>query len=178
VSGTSEKQSPLPPINTDNTDQAEACAQFLRSNDIPDHYKQENSLNKVRKVTVMITTAMLSVCAFAFQGTGTSPKAQKAPAQAAAPIQTFVGVITDGQCAVKGSHNEIMKKAKVNTRANCVKGCARRYGFVLYDPATKKVYKLSDQERPAELAARRVRIKGALNKATQTIYVSSIEPVL
>jgi hypothetical protein len=140
--------------------------------------RQENSLKKVRKVTVMIATAVLTVSAFAFQGTATPPKTEKAPVKATAPIQTFVGVITDGQCAVKGSHTEIMKKAKVNTRANCVKGCARRYGFVLYDPATKKVYKLSDQERPAELAARRVRIKGALNKATQTIYVSSIEPVL
>ena len=87
-------------------------------------------------------------------------------------------MITDGQCAVKGSHKEVMAKAKVNTQANCVKGCARRYGFVLYDPATKKIYKLSDQERPAELAAKRVKIRGALNKATQTIYVSSIEPVL
>jgi hypothetical protein len=141
-------------------------------------YRRENSLKKVRTVTMMIATAMLSVCAFAFQGTVSPPKPEKAPAKASAPIQTFVGVITDGQCAVKGSHNEIMKKAKVNTRANCVKGCARRYGFVLYDPATKKVYKLSDQERPAELAARRVKIKGALNKTTQTIYVSSIEPVL
>ena len=62
--------------------------------------------------------------------------------------------------------------------ANCVKGCARRYGYVLYVPSTKTIYKLSDQERPAELAARKVRIKGALDKATQTIYVSSIEPVL
>ena len=62
--------------------------------------------------------------------------------------------------------------------ANCVKGCARRYGYVLYVPSTRKIYKLSDQERPAELAAKRVKIKGALNKATQTIYVSSIEPVI
>ena len=121
----------------------------------------------------------LSVCACALQTYtfGTS-QPQKAPAKAAAPIQTFVGVISDGQCAVKGSHKEVMAKAKVNTAANCVKGCARRYGYVLYVPATKKIYKLSDQERPAELAAKKVRIKGALDKATQTIYVSSIEPVL
>jgi hypothetical protein len=121
--------------------------------------------------------AILSVCAFAFQAT---PPAQAQPqkAQAKAPIQTFVGVISDGQCAVKGSHKEVMAKAKVNTSANCVKGCARRYGYVLYVPSTKKVYKLSDQERPAELAAKKVKIKGALDKSTQTIYVSSIEPVL
>ena len=125
-----------------------------------------------------ITSALLSVCAFAFQGASAQPKTQNAPAKAAAPLQTFVGVITDGQCAAKGSHKEIMKKAMINTQANCVKGCARRYWYVLYVPATKKIYKLSDQERPAELAAKKVKIKGALNKATQTIYVSSIEPVL
>ena len=129
-------------------------------------------------VTAMVACAMLSVCAFAFQAAPSQPKAQKGPAKDAAPVQTFVGVISDGQCAVKGSHKEVMAKASVNTAANCVKGCARRNGYVLYIPSTKKIYKLSDQERPAELAARKVRIKGALDKATQTIYVSSIDPVL
>jgi len=131
-----------------------------------------------RAITAMIACAVLSAYGYAFQGTAPQAKAQKAPAKAAAPMQTFVGVISDGQCAVKGSHKEVMAKAKVNTAANCVKGCARRYGYVLYIPSTKKIYKLSDQERPAELAAKKVRIKGALDKATQTIYVSSIEPVL
>src|SRR5689334_12740101 len=118
----------------------------------------------------------MTLCCFAFQGTPPAQTPQKAKVKA--PIQTFVGVISDGQCAVKGSHKEVMAKARVNTAANCVKGCARRYGYVLYVPSTKTVYKLSDQERPAELAAKKVRIKGALDKATQTIYVSSIEPVL
>ncbi|HEY2361818.1 MAG TPA: hypothetical protein VGK36_11910 [Candidatus Angelobacter sp.] len=135
-------------------------------------------MKRYQRVVAVIGVAALSVCAFASQATSAQPKAQKAPAKAAAPIQTFVGVISDGQCAVKGSHKEVMAKASVNTAANCVKGCARRYGYVLYVPSTKQIYKLSDQERPAELAARKVRIKGALDKATQTIYVSSIEPVL
>jgi len=134
-------------------------------------------MRKYPMLKAAIAAAVLSLCSLAQQAT-TQPKEQKAAAKAAAPIQTFVGVISDGQCAVKGSHKEVMAKAKVNTAANCVKGCARRYGYVLYVPSTKKIYKLSDQERPAELAARKVRIKGALDKATQTIYVSSIEPVL
>ena len=135
-------------------------------------------MKRYQRAGALIGFAALSVCAFAFQGASSAqPKAQKAPAKAA-PLQTFVGVITDGQCAVKGSHKEVMAKAKVNTQANCVKGCARRYGYVLYVPSSKKIYKLSDQERPAELAAKRVKIKGALNQATQTIYVSSIEPML
>ena len=133
----------------------------------------------MKRIPALFICMALSVCCCAFQSTSSAQaQPQKAPAKAAAPMQTFVGVISDGQCAVKGSHKEVMAKAKVNTAANCVKGCARRYGYVLYVPSTKKIYKLSDQERPAELAARKVRIKGALDKATQTIYVSSIEPVL
>jgi hypothetical protein len=135
-------------------------------------------MKKYNKASALIGVVALLICAFASQPTWAQSTPQKAPAKTAAPIQTFVGVISDGQCAVKGSHKEVMAKAKVNTAANCVKGCARRYGYVLYVPSTKKIYKLSDQERPAELAARKVRIKGALDKATQTIYVSSIEPVL
>jgi hypothetical protein len=133
-------------------------------------------MKRYYRAIAFIGVAALSACAFASQATSAQAPPQKAHAKA--PIQTFVGVISDGQCAVKGSHKEVMAKAKVNTAANCVKGCARRYGYVLYVPSTKKIYKLSDQERPAELAAKRVRIKGALDKATQTIYVSSIEPVL
>lgn len=135
-------------------------------------------MKRHQRISALIGFAALSVCAFASQATSAQPKPQKAPAKAAAPMQTFIGVITDGQCAVRGSHKEVMAKASVNTAANCVKGCARRYGYVLYVPSSKKIYKLSDQERPAELAAKRVKIKGALNQATQTIYVSSIEPVL
>ena len=131
----------------------------------------------MKRISALLICMAFSVCCFAFQSTPSAqPKPQKATAKA--PIQTFVGIITDGQCAAKGSHKEVMAKAKVNTSANCVKGCARRYGYVLYVPSTRKIYKLSDQERPAELAAKKVRIKGALDTATQTIYVSSIEPAL
>jgi len=176
VSGRDAKKQKLPLINTDDTDQEGICAFLERSNCI--EYQLGGLLKKYRVVNAAIASILLAVCAFASQATSAQPKAQKAPAKAAVPIQTFVGVISDGQCAVKGSHKEVMAKAKVNTQANCVKGCARRYGYVLYVPSTKKIYKLSDQERPAELAAKRVKIKGALDKSTQTIYVSTIEPVL
>src|SRR6476661_10577628 len=107
-------------------------------------------MKRYHRVSAFVAVAVLSACTFASQATSAQPKPQQATAKA--PIQTFVGVISDGQCAVKGSHKEVMAKARVNTAANCVKGCARRYGYVLYVPSTKTVYKLSDQERPAELA--------------------------
>jgi uncharacterized protein DUF5818 len=94
----------------------------------------------------------------------------------AGQLHTYYGVISDGQCAAKGSHNEVMKKASVNSAANCVKGCARRYGYVLYNPSTRTIHKLSDQELPRDFPNQRVRVKGRLDKATNTIVVSSIEP--
>lgn len=122
--------------------------------------------------------AILSVCGFAVQGAGgpAQPKNAAGGAKTTAPLRTFTGVITDGQCATKGSHQEVMKRASVNTEANCVKGCARRYGYVLFDPASKKIYKLNEDRRPSELANQKVVVRGALDKATQTIYVSSIAP--
>ena len=128
--------------------------------------------------SVLVALVALSGQGYAFQGPPPGSQPPKRVNKTAAPVQTFVGVISDGQCATKGSHKEIMKKASVNSAANCAKGCARRYGYVLFVPSTKQIYKLSDQERPAELVAKRVRIKGALDKATETIFVSSIEPVL
>ena len=49
---------------------------------------------------------------------------------------------------------------------------------MLVESGSKKVYQLSDQQRPAEQAGKRVKITGALDKATQKIYVSRIEPAL
>ncbi|MGC2696588.1 MAG: hypothetical protein WA738_12445 [Candidatus Angelobacter sp.] len=119
-----------------------------------------------------IAVTILSICGFGLQGA--QSQSQKSSAKAA-PLRSFTGVITDGQCAGKGSHKEVMKRASVNTEANCVRGCARRYGYVLYGPASKKVYKLNDDLRLAQMANQRVSIKGTVDKSTQTIFVSSIE---
>src|SRR5689334_22091592 len=90
----------------------------------------------------------MAVCLWAWPGAaqtqkppGTQPARQPAQKpQKKAAMQTFLGVISDGQCGA--SHTAVMKKASVNSVANCVKGCAHRHGFVLYDPAAKKIYKL------------------------------------
>jgi hypothetical protein len=54
-----------------------------------------------------------------------------------------------------------------------VKGCSRKYGYVLYDSASKKIYKLDNQEKPSEFAAQKVKITGNLDG--NTIHVVTIE---
>ena len=132
-----------------------------------------------------ILSVALSVAIFAVAGlaqTAKPPVKPPSPAQRpgsqplkAADVRTYLGIISDGQCATKGSHAAVMKRASVNSAANCVKGCARRYGYVLYNPSSRKVYKLSDQELARDYPNQRVKVKGRLDKATETIYVSSIE---
>jgi hypothetical protein len=131
-------------------------------------------MNRFHATSGLIALFALSVSSFALQ----APAIKTNPAKTSGPAQVFAGVISDGQCAAKGSHDEVMKRASVNNAANCVKGCARRYWYVLYNPATKKIYKLSDQEQAAGFAAKKVKIKGSLDKSTQTIAVRSIEPAM
>ena len=129
-------------------------------------------MKKHLAILLLAAITALSLSCFAQQ----APASKTTPAKTTGPVQIFTGFVSDGQCAAKGSHEEIKKKASVNTDANCVKGCARRYWYVLYIPATKKVYKLSDQTQSAMFAAKKVRVKGSLDKATQTIQVRTIEP--
>ena len=132
-----------------------------------------------------ILGTVLALMFFILSGVAQTPKPPvKPPSPAEKPgsqplkagdVRTYLGIISDGQCAAKGSHAAVMKRASVNSAANCVKGCARRYGYVLYNPSSRKVYKLSDQELARDYPNQRVKVKGRLDKATETIYVSSIE---
>lgn len=96
--------------------------------------------------------------------------------QAKSPEQTFKGEIWDNICAQTGSHDAMMKKAGVNTAVKCSIGCAMTHGkYVLYSPATKKVYQLDDQSHLLEFAGQKVVVKGNLDAASSTIHVSHIE---
>jgi hypothetical protein len=46
--------------------------------------------------------------------------------------------------------------------------------YVLLDPATKTIYELDDQKKPAPFAEQTVKVTGTYDKATQTIHVSGI----
>lgn len=92
---------------------------------------------------------------------------------------TFVGEISDSQCAFNvhsrtSSHQEmLLHKSMGSTEAECVQSCIRRGGvYVLVTP--KHVYKLSNQDQPAKFPAQKVKVVGILNRAGDTILVQSI----
>jgi hypothetical protein len=95
--------------------------------------------------------------------------------------QTFTGEIMDSQCAMNGSHAEMLKKeGHEDMDANspmakkmCTQNCVKMGGkYVLYNAADKKVYELDDQKKPADFAGDNVKVKGTLDG--NTIHVQSI----
>ena len=95
--------------------------------------------------------------------------------------RTFTGEIMDSVCARDGSH-AAMEKAhglpadKSGARA-CTLACAKEGGsFVLYDPATKTVYQLSDQAKAEQFAGDKVKVSGDYEEDSQTISVIKIQP--
>jgi hypothetical protein len=65
----------------------------------------------------------------------------------------------------------------VTPDAKCVRDCAKagsNVKYVLYDG--KNVYKLSDQQTPAQFAAQKVKVTGSLFSKTGIIQVEKIEP--
>ena len=95
--------------------------------------------------------------------------------------RTFSGEIMDSLCARDGSH-AAMEKAhgmpvdKSSDKA-CTLACAKTGGsFVLYDPATKTVYQLSDQAKAEQFAGDKVKVTGDYEEDSQTISVITIQP--
>ena len=87
--------------------------------------------------------------------------------------QTLTGIMTDSMCA--NAHHSQMRMGPTN--AECTITCISAHGatYVLYDG--KDVYTLSDQRRPEQFAAQKVRVIGTLDAKTKTIEVDSISAV-
>jgi hypothetical protein len=103
---------------------------------------------------------------------------------AAPKAQTFNGEIMDSQCAQNGLHEMMLKKEGMGdknpndpmAKKMCTENCVKMGGkYVLFDGAHKKVYQLDDQTKPAQFAGAPVKVKGTLDKSTQTIHVSDIQ---
>lgn len=99
--------------------------------------------------------------------------------------KTFKGEIMDSQCAMNGSHAEMLKKEGMGdknandpmARKMCTENCVKMGGkYVLYDSAAKKVYQLDDQTKPQQFAGQNVRVSGTLDKGSETIHVTNIQP--
>ena len=102
---------------------------------------------------------------------------------ALAKDQTFTGEVMDSQCAKNGSHAMMLAKEGMEGKENdpmaktmCTKNCVKMGGkYVLFDAAKKTTYELDDQQKPADFAGQKVKVKGTYEKATKTIHVTSIE---
>ena len=91
-------------------------------------------------------------------------------------IASFVGQIMDSKCATTGSHETNMKRLDARDTRDCTLKCAKDGSFVLYDPDTKTVYQLNDQEKPVPFAGKRVKISGQYDGWSETIEIESIQP--
>jgi hypothetical protein len=88
----------------------------------------------------------------------------------------LVGEIMDSRCAINGSHDQMMQQNGTKNARDCTLQCAKTGGsFVLFDPETKTVYQLDDQQKPAGFAGRRVRVSGTYDEPSKTMHVESIE---
>ncbi len=98
-------------------------------------------------------------------------------------LNIFSRLSMDSQCAMNGSHAEMLKKEGMGdkdpndpmVKKMCTENCAKMGGkYVLYDAASKQVYQLDDQTKPQPFAGQNVKVTGTLNK--DTIHVTNIEP--
>jgi hypothetical protein len=111
-------------------------------------------------------------------GTTLSGVPRPRPPQGAVPQQSLdlIGQIMDSRCAIDGSHNKMMGQNGTKDVRDCTLVCAKRGGsFALYDPNTKTVYQLDDQEKPEKFAGQRVRVSGTYDQSSKTIHVQSVE---
>ncbi len=84
--------------------------------------------------------------------------------------QAFTGTITDSMCV--GNHAMMHITPDAKCVCECVKaGSSVKYA--LFDG--RNVYKLRDQQTPAQFAARKVRVTGRLFTKTGIIQVEKIE---
>ena len=123
--------------------------------------KQTGRLNNI----AAIVTACLVL-------TGLALTAHRAEAR----DRIFSGDIMDSECAEMGSH-DMRLDGSDTTAKDCTLACVKLGSkFVLYNAGTKIVFQLDDQQRPRQFAGDKVNVMGSLDRATNTIHVTDIEP--
>jgi hypothetical protein len=97
------------------------------------------------------------------------------------PPIVVLGEISDAQCAFNvhssdGSHASMIKTDTLGrTAEECTRTCVRMGGkYVLVDSVNNKVYRLANPERVVDFAAKRVRVRGVLERKG-VLFITSIE---
>ena len=94
---------------------------------------------------------------------------------AKAPAKTYKGQIYDLACAKMGSHDAGYKMTGTHTPKGCTLACNKSGSpLVLYNKATKTIYKLDDQSKAKEFAGENVKVEGTLDASTKTIHVEKM----
>jgi hypothetical protein len=77
----------------------------------------------------------------------------------------ITGWVTDTKCGAKGAQEG---------HAECAAKCVKEKGakWALYDPATKTMWVINDQEKGPEMAGKKVICKGTVDKKKKEIKVS------
>jgi hypothetical protein len=89
---------------------------------------------------------------------------------------SFSGEIMDSPCAAMGTHDKMMKGVDAKDAKECARKCVRLGAkYVLFDPATKTIYQIDDQQKADAFAGQKVTVKGTLDSGSKTIHVSSFE---
>ncbi len=92
---------------------------------------------------------------------------------AAEPKQVFTGTITESMCKMNHATMHISPDDKCVR--DCVKASSGKTKYVLM--GQDREYLLSDQETPAQFAAKKVRVTGVFYPKTGVIAVERIEAV-
>ncbi len=92
----------------------------------------------------------------------------------------FTGEIMDSFCAEDGHHIGVVNGNLNTSKQGCTVTCVKLGGakFVLYNPNSKRVYKLDDQLQPEPYAGQKVIVTGTYDQETATIRVGKIRPVI
>jgi hypothetical protein len=94
-----------------------------------------------------------------------------------AQAKDYTGEIMDSSCAKAGSHAGMEKEHNMTSDSLCTQTCVKMGAkYVLF--MNGKAYDLDDQTKPANFAAKRVKVTGKMDKANKTIKVENISPAL
>ena len=90
---------------------------------------------------------------------------------AVGPKHTYTGIITDNMCG--DTHHDM----EMGPDPACIQECVRLHGAKYSLLSGKELYALSDQNVAARFIAKKVTIKGVLDRDTMTLTVESIAAV-